>query len=156
MELIRRFPFEAYQQALQSWSWLPDLVGKGPSFTSAFGDVFLQDPDGSFWFLDTLEGTLARRWPDAGTLQDELLTPEGQDRFLMGGLVEAAGRAGLEPGPAQVLAFKVAPVLGGSFDLDNVEPFDFVVSLDILGQVHQQVQDLPPGAQVTGFTIEDA
>lgn len=156
MELIRQHPFEAYQQGLQAWAWLPDLEGKGPAFTNAFGDVFLQDPDGSFWFLDTLEGTLTRRWPDGDALQAELQTVDGCDEYLMGGLVEAADAAGLTPGAGQILAFKVAPVLGGTFDVDNVEVFDFVVSLDILGQVHQQVRELPPGARITGFTVEDS
>lgn len=156
VDLIRRHPFEAYQQALQAWAWLPDLAGKGPAFTSAFGDVFLQDRDGSYWFLDTLAGTLTRRWPDTDALEAELMTPEGQDRYLMAALLAAADRAGLEPGPGEVLAFKVAPVLGGAPEVDNVQVVDLVVNLDILGQVHQQVRELPPGTTITGFTIEDA
>lgn len=156
MDLIRRYPFEAYQQALRAWAWLPDLAGKGPAFTSAFGDLFLQDRDGSYWLLDTVEGTLTRRWPDTDALEAELMSPEGQDTYLMARLLAEADRAGLEPGAGDVLAFKVAPVLGGSFEVDNLQVVDFVVNLDILGQIHQQLRELPPGTRITGFSIEDA
>lgn len=155
MDLIRRYPFEAYQQALQAWAWLPDLAGKGPAFTSAFGDVFLQDRDGSYWLLDTVEGTLTRRWPTTDALEAELMSPEGQDTYLMAELLGAADRAGLEPGAGDVLAFKVAPVLGGSLEVENLQVVDFVVNLDILGQIHQQLRELPPGTRITGFSIED-
>ena len=35
---------------------------------NAFGDVFLRDQDGSFEFLDTVDGSLVLVWPDAATL----------------------------------------------------------------------------------------
>jgi len=38
-------------------------------------------------------------------------------------------------------------------DLDNVEVIDFVVSLNIAGQIHEQVRDLPPGTPISGITI---
>jgi hypothetical protein len=31
---------------------------------------------------------------------------------------------------------------------DNLEPTDFVVSLNIAGQIHGQIKDLPPGAEI--------
>ncbi len=43
MEMIRRFPSEVLGQALSDWAWLPDLEGKEPLLTSAFGDVFLAE-----------------------------------------------------------------------------------------------------------------
>src|SRR5690348_798530 len=120
MELIRRFPAELLEQGLEDWQWLPDLAGKTPLVTSAFGDVFLEGHDG-VWFLDTIEGRLSREWVSARSLQAQLNTVEGQDQFLLGGLAEAALRSGLDPREAQILSFKIPPVLGGEFVLDNVE-----------------------------------
>lgn len=91
---------------LESWDWA-DIQGKQPLFTSPFGDVFFQAQDG-FWFLDLLEGTLARPWSDADALQAELNTAAGQDRYLMAGLAFAAERQGIIPSARQVLSFKVA------------------------------------------------
>jgi hypothetical protein len=49
MELTKQFGEEQYAAALESWSWL-DLQGKTPRFASLFGNVFLEDADGAWWF----------------------------------------------------------------------------------------------------------
>lgn len=154
MELIRRFAPAQYAAALESWAWLGDLEGKQVVFASAFGDLFLQGADG-FWFLDTVDGTLSRRWADAQSLQTEINTREVQDQYLMLGFVETADRAGLRPEPHEVLAFSVPPVLGGPMSFENVEVADFVVTLNVAGQIHEQVKDLPPGTKVAGINVED-
>lgn len=153
MELIRRFAAEQYAAALESWAWLDDLEGKHVVFASAFGDLFLQGGDG-FWFLDTVDGSLSRCWPDAQTLQNDLDTRDGQDQYLMPGFVEAANDAGLVPQPHQVLAFAVPPVLGAPLSVENLEVADFVVALDIAGQIHEQVRKLPPGTKVSGISLD--
>lgn len=118
-----------------------------------FGDVFLQGTDG-VWFLDTLEGTLTMRWPDAAALQADLNTAEGQDRYLLGGLAVAAQRQGIVPGPAQILTFSILPALGGQISADNVEAMDYAVASSICGQISQQLKNLPPGTKISGFTLK--
>ncbi len=54
---------------------------------------------------------------------------------------------------ADVYSFTVPPVLGGQIELANVEVADFVVAVNIAGQLHQQVKDLPPGSKISGFTF---
>lgn len=151
MELIRRFSTEQYGGALGAWGFL-GLDGKVPSFSSAFGDVFFETRDG-WWFLDILGGTLTREWDSAVDLQAALNTPEGQDRFLMVELVEAASGGGLEPSATEILAFTVPPMLGGALTPENVEVSDMVVTVDLYGQIHDQIRDLPPGTPITGFTL---
>ena len=151
MELTRSFSADQFARALESWDWA-DIQGKQPLFTSPFGDVFFQAQDG-FWFLDLLEGALTRPWPDAGALQADLDTAEGQDRYLMAGLAFAAERQGIIPSAKQVLSFKVAPVLGAAIAVENVEVMDFVVIVHITGQLHRQVRDMPPGSPISGFTV---
>lgn len=154
MELIRRFTPEAYTSALESWSWLGGLATQSPVLANAFGDVFLQGEDGSFSFLDTIGGKLEHLWPDAAALQSTINTSEAQDEYLMAGLVNAAAEAGLAPGPDQVLSFKTAPILGGELAPSNLELTDFVVAVNLAGQIHEQVRSLPPGTPITGFTID--
>src|SRR5690606_33747634 len=60
VHLIREFAPDAYDFALSSWSWI-GTGDKTPRFASCFGDMFLESLDG-WWFLDTVEGTLERRW----------------------------------------------------------------------------------------------
>jgi hypothetical protein len=77
-------------------------------------------------------------------------TTDGQDQFLLAGLAASAKRQGIIPTAAQVYGFKIAPVLGGKIGIGNVEAIDFVVSLNILGQLHEQVRNLPPGTPSVG------
>lgn len=151
MDLTRSFSADQFARALESWDWA-GITGKQPLFTSPFGDVFFQAADG-VWFLDLLEGTLTRPWPDAAAMQAELSTSEGQDRYLMAGLAFAAERQGIVPSAQQVLSFKVAPVLGAAIAVENIEVMDFEVIVHLTGQLHRQVRDMAPGARITGFKI---
>ncbi|MBP2354904.1 hypothetical protein JOF29_006014 [Kribbella aluminosa] len=147
MELTRTFTDTQYAHALESWTFL-DLDGKVPVFTSPFGDVVFQAEDG-FWWLDTLEGTLTRPWASAQELERELDTEDGQDQYLLAGLVVGAAGEGVVPSGDQVYSFAHPPQLGGEIALGNLEVLDFVVSLNILGQIHTQIRELPPGTPIS-------
>lgn len=151
MEPIRRFPSALYAAALESWSFL-DLADKSPIFTSPFGDVFLQ-ADNGFWFLDVLAGELRHQWSNEDEINAELNSPSGQDEFLMISLASQAENSGLKPDEGEVFSFRVPPVLGGATDISNVEVSDFVVALDIAGQIHKQVMTLPPGTPINGISL---
>ena len=153
MDLIRHFPAEVVAAALEDWLWLPGLDDLAPLAVSAFGDVFLYSPDG-VWFLDTIEGRVTREWDHPAALEDALNTLEGQDRYLLLGLVQVATEAGLEPSDTEVLSFKVPPILGGAFEADNLEVSDLSVTLSIGGQIHRQLKELPPGARISGVSID--
>jgi hypothetical protein len=152
VDLTRTFAAEQYARALESWAWI-GLEDKAPLFTSPFGDVFFRGPDG-LWWLDTLEGHLTQPWATPSDLQAVLNTPEGQDQYLLAGLAFAAERQGLVPLDAQVYGFKTPPVLGGAVEVDNVEVIDFVVCVNIAGQLHDQIRALPPGTRISGFTVD--
>lgn len=140
--MTRVFTEDQFSHGLESWEWI-GLGGKTPVFASPFGDVFFRSSDG-FWWLDTLEGSLTRPWSSAEALKADLGSPEGQDRYLLAGLAWAAEQRGLVPNSGQVYSFQHPPVLGGGVEIDNVEVSGFVVCLNIAGQLHEQVRDLPP------------
>jgi len=149
--MTRSFTPEQFAQGLESWQWA-SVGTKTPLFTSPFGDVFFQAEDG-FWWLDTLGGRLTRAWANADTLKAELATASGQDRYLLAGLAFEAESQGLIPTASQVYGFKTPPALGGALDIGNVETTDFVVSLNLAGQIHEQIRNLPPGTPISGLTI---
>jgi len=151
MQPLRRFPPALYVEALESWTFL-DLADKRPLFTSPFGDVFLQTESG-FWFLDVIAGELSRLWSSEGDLIAALNSREGQAEYLMVGLADQAENAGLQPGEAEIYGFCIPPVLGGPTELSNVELGDFVVTLNIAGQIHNQVRTLPPGTPISGISL---
>ena len=81
-------------------------------------------------------------------IQAILDSEDGQDRYLLGGLALGADRRGIQLGPEQVYCFNVPPILGGKIEMDNISVMDFVVSLDIAGQLHRQLRDRPPGTPI--------
>jgi Domain of unknown function (DUF1851) len=150
---MRSFTAEQYAQALASWRWA-GLDGKSALFTSPFGDVFFASEDG-YWYLDTQEGSLTRPWRTAAELESELASPQGQGRYLLANLALAAEDRGLTLNPAEVYAFVVPPILGGHMAVDRIQVMDFVVSLEILGQIHDQVRGLPPGTRISGVVVDN-
>ncbi|MDP9441104.1 MAG: DUF1851 domain-containing protein [Actinomycetota bacterium] len=152
VEITKAFDSGSFGRALESWEWM-EVRGKTPVLASLFGDVILQDASG-FWFLDTVEGSLVWAWASRDELQSTLSTEEGQDQYLLAGLAFAAHDAGITLAEHEVYSFKVPPVLGGHFDVANVEPTDFVVAINLAGQLHEQIKDLPPGSKISGFTVE--
>ena len=110
-------------------------------------------PDG-YRFLDSREGTLSRNWADLSALQADLARNSGQDQYLLGGLALAVARAGLTLAPNEVYDLTHPPVLGGPMEVENVVAADFVVALDVAGQIFKQVKDLPPGTKIAGVNIQ--
>lgn len=55
--------------------------------------------------------------------------------WLLGGLAMGADRAGLVLGDAQVYDFTPPPALGGSYEVANLSIMDFVVAVNIAGQL---------------------
>lgn len=149
MILTRTFSPEAFAEALESWTWLP-IAGKQPVLATVFGDVFLHDADG-FWFLDAAGGQLEKLCSTKEELKAILSSPEGQDRYLLAGLAEAAETKGLQLQPSEVFDFTKPPVLGGQFEVGNLAPKDFVVTINIAGQIHDQVRNLPPGTKISNI-----
>jgi hypothetical protein len=152
MELRRQFSEEQFARGLTSWEWI-GVGDREPLFASPFGDVFFRADDG-IWWLDTLEGSLTRPWTDAGAMAADLDTEDGQDRYLLGGLALGAARRGLVLGPGQVYGFAPPPILGGPIDVDHIMVLDLVVWLTIMGQTHEQIRSMPPGTQISGFTVD--
>jgi hypothetical protein len=149
--LTKTFTPEVYSRALESWSWI-GVANKVPVLASLFGDVFPQDIHG-YWFLDSVEGTITMVATTRDEMQTKLDTEEGQDNFLLGGLAMSAERLGILLEPNEVYDFKIPPVLGGKTGVDNIVKMDFVVSLNIAGQLHNQVRGLPPGTKIKGIQL---
>ncbi len=109
--------------------------------------------ESGFWFLDVIAGDLTRLWSSEGDLIEVLNSREGQAEYLMVGLAAQAENAGLQPSEAEIYGFRIPPVLGGPTELSNVELGDFVVTLNIAGQIHNQVRTLPPGTPISGISL---
>jgi hypothetical protein len=66
----------------------------------------------------------------------------------------SADARGLVLDEHEVYDFAVAPVLGAGFGVENISNEDFVVALNVAGQLHSQLRSMPPGSKITGFTVD--
>lgn len=141
-------------QGLDAWRWL-----QIPAFTSykvsAMGDLFLMAEDGKIWFLDTLEGKCSPAFSSMAHFDQVMATTQGQDHYLMAGMLLRAEREGMKLQPGQCFDWKLAPVVGGKIEFENLSQMDFVVSLHIAGQIHDQVRHLGPGTKISSFVMTE-
>ena len=154
MPYSKVFTPEQFDQALDAWRWI-GWEGRTPWFASLFGDVFFGSTDGC-WFLDTIEGTFTKPWATEAELRADLATPEGIDRYLLGGLAARAEQEGVILEPDQVFSFMPPPVLGGPIAFDNMVVYDFVVAVHLAGQLHEQIRDMPEGSVISGFKLDES
>lgn len=147
-------------QTGKDWSlilrdWAPPLP---TSFTlwlvNRFGDAFVVADDGSVHMLDVSVGALKRLADDRAQFATLLEHGNNANLWLMIPLVNACRASGIRPGPNQCYGFKIPPVLGGAYEVANVEPTDLHVHYSFLADIYRQTKDLPDGTQVKTVVVD--
>lgn len=113
-----------------------------------FGDLFMVYGDGSVNMLDVGSGTFARLADSQDQFAQLLDTGENADIWLMIGLVDACVAAGIRLSPSQCYGYKIPPILGGAYDIANVEPTALSVHYSFLADIYAQTKDLPDGSKI--------
>ncbi|MGW2091254.1 hypothetical protein [Promicromonospora sukumoe] len=144
MHLIREFAPDAYEFALSSWSWI-GTGGKTPRFASCFGDMFLEAQDG-WWFLDTVEGTLERRWNTMDDMFADLEGEDGRAEYLLEETLNAALDQGMQLGEDEVFAFLPPPAVTGTMSVDSLAPLRFAIAANLAGRIHGELNGVQPDA----------
>lgn len=133
--------------ALSSWSWLIPA-----EFTlwlvNRFADLFLVLPDGSVHMLDVGAGTLTKLADSRDDFCDLIDEGDNANQWLMIPLVDKMVAAGVVLQPGQCYGFKIPPVMGGDYAVENVEPLAVWDCLGAYGSIHYQLQNVPDGTQV--------
>src|SRR4051812_46723440 len=138
---------------LSEWRWLLDEAFH-PVVISALGDLFLRHDDGRIFWLSSGWGQLTQVAEDTEEFKRLMVQRDNSDDWFMPNLVGDILTQGQRLGPGQVFGYKIPPVLGGESEPDNFEPTDVAVHLGILGQIHRQIKDLPPGTPIDEIKIE--
>lgn len=154
------------QSLMSDWRWLIDssqsLISrwvkpssKPPILLTASGNAFLQNSgDGSVYFLDTVDGTLEKTSSSSDEFRSQLQELTFVKRYFSVDLIGALRNSGTSLPPRKIYSFKVPPVLGGTFEVENVEATDIEVHFSISGQIHRQVAKTPAGAPITRIRIK--
>jgi hypothetical protein len=142
----------ASEELLEDWMWLLKKPHTLIAMTN-FGDLFVQDKGGHVHFLDLVSGDLKEVANSTAELQQLVAQKENQKRWFLTDLLTQLEHAGLLLSPGQCFGFKIPPALGGRVELSNVEIVPLAVHISLMGQIHQQVKDLPAGTRIKGFKI---
>ena len=111
-----------------------------------FGDLFVVFDDGSVHMLDVGLGVRRRLADSRDHFSKALEVGDNANTWLMIPLVNACVSAGMVPGgTTQCYGYKVAPILGGSYNVGNVVPLDLTTHYAILANLYRQTKDLPDG-----------
>ena len=140
--------------ALESWSWLP-IADLTVFAVSAFGEIFFRNESGEVFQIDTIEGLLSKVAINATEFTALLQDEEGRDKLLLDGFVIGARSRGLVLEDGECYDFKIAPILGGPMEAEQIEKTSFVVKLYIAGQIHEQVKGIAPGTPISKIIIDD-
>ena len=152
-ELTVNFQKHGANDLLRDWRW---LVGESMQLliVSSLGDMFLAEPDGHVFWLDTGAGQLQQVAESAEEFKRFMQQRDRADQWFIPQLVGDLMASGVRLAPGQCYSYKKPPILGGEIELANFEPCDLSVHFSMLGQIHRQVKDLPAGTKITDIKIE--
>jgi hypothetical protein len=137
------------EHLLDDWRW---LIGpsKQPILLSAIGDAFVQDEnDRTIHLLDTAAGTCRFVAPDDGELRELLTDPQWAADYLAAEVIADILSNGLRLAPGQIYSWKNPPALGGAYEFENAAATEIGVHFSMTGQIHREVQSLPPGTPIS-------
>ncbi|EGF93159.1 hypothetical protein ABI_16000 [Asticcacaulis biprosthecium C19] len=113
-----------------------------------FGDLILVFEDGTVHFLDVGMGQIGQIAESREHLFEVIDQGDNAANWLMMPLVDACRAAGMTLSPEQCYGYKTPPLLGGTYDLDNIELTDLSVHYALLADMWQQTKDLPEGTRI--------
>ena len=152
-ELTVSFDKKSAADLLDDWRW---LLGDSMELflISSLGDMFLSDSAGHIFWLDTGSGKLKEVAISAAEFKQLIQKREHADQWFIPLLVGDLITSGVKLSPGQCYSYKKPPILGGKITPNNFMPTDLLVHFSILGQLHRQVKDLPPGTKISDIRIE--
>lgn len=139
---------EAVSELREAWSWFLGADWR-PMLFSAVGDVFLQLPSGTVWWLSTATGSLEQVAESEAEFISKLAGEQVNEWFLPG-LVESLRSSGKQLLPGQCYSYTTLPVFAeGSFSAENMFPLDAKEHFGVTGHIMKQIQALPDGSKVS-------
>jgi hypothetical protein len=136
-----------WKSLLHQWSWLLP-----PRFTvwlmNRFGDLFIVLEDETVHMLDVGAGTLQKICDSRDTFAEMLDHADNANNWLMIPLIDQLVAREMTLGEGECYSYKLPPVLGGSYQIDNIFVLAIPKHYGAYGSIHSQLKDLPDGSQV--------
>ena len=137
-----------WSEILRDWSWtLPR------EFTiwlvSRFGDLIVVLGDGTVHLLDVGGGTFEKLAESRDDFADKIDDDDNANNWLMIRLVDKLVAAGITLHDGQCYSFRVPPILGGKYSVDNAIVLSVRDHFSAYGSIQEQLKDVPDGTAIT-------
>lgn len=137
----------SFDKLLGDWRWLvPEKYT--PVMMTAFGDLFLRDEFGRIHLLDLMAGELNIVASSERLFEQYCEDREKRRAWFLGFLVPELRRVRGALLDGECYSCKKPLSLGGEVTADNFEKEEIFTHYSVLGQLHQQTRDLPPGTRI--------
>lgn len=137
------------------WSWALLAEATRVLAQNSFGNVLVELSDGSIWRVCPEDVTAAKVAESESAIPELWADQEFQTDWAGDAWIEVAEPALRPLGEGQCYGFKIWPVLGGAYDVENMTIKSRLEWLAVSGDVGRQIKDLPPGAQIR-LDVRDA
>ena len=139
MEFIRQITEQEVRKLLPEWTWLVPR-GSTPLFITSFGDWVFGNPDGSLSALSLLEGVYETIAKDSTEYNQLKSSEEWLDQVFIASWYPIAIENGIKPSEFECIGWKIHPMIGGEFSVDNLQVFDMQVYQSLMSQLHARIQ----------------
>jgi hypothetical protein len=146
-QLIREIDTVDIADITSSWQWRISKMHAVVTISS-LGDMFLLGKDNAVYWLQTDRGELVKIAEGFEEYQKFLNDSDKIDNWFLPSFVEKLLEAGKTLKSNQVYSYKIPPVLGGEYTVENIEPVSMSVHFSFSGQICEQVKDLPDGTKI--------
>ncbi len=123
---------------LANWQWILPADAT-PLLIGIFGDWIFGLPDGSHWHLDLLEGTFTQVARNCTEFNSKKREERYRNAWFGADWASIALENGLVPKNDECLGWKLAPVLGGAFSVENIQVFSLVVYQSVSGELFRHL-----------------
>ena len=132
---------------LSCWLWQITNL-ESVYMITVFGDIFYIGKDKGIYWLQSDCGDLVKVAENIEQFQKNLLDENKFDEWFLPQLVENLINAGKILKENQVYSYKIFPIIGGEYTVDNIEPTDISVHFALTGQICEQIKELPDGSKI--------
>ena len=133
MEFIRQPSQSEIDNLLPQWTWIVPEEST-PLFISTFGGWVFANPDGSLSVLSMLEGTFEQVARNSTEYNELNKSPDWCDEIFISGWYQIAIENSIIPKEGECIGWKVHPIIGGKFQVENLQIFDMVVYQSLMSQ----------------------
>jgi hypothetical protein len=141
-------------QAGKDWpellsGWSPPLPESCSIWlVNRLGDVFAVLEDDSVHMLDVGVGTFTRLADNREDFRTRIDLDDYANDWLMIPLVDRCVSAGMVLVDNQCYGYKLPPLFGGKYDVENLYPADLSAHYSFLADIFRQTRDLPDGTRI--------